>query len=101
LASTFISLPGIKDIITDDGRGNKAIRVVISAENRPPNNILLSNDTILDRSISGEEVGIVTVEDPNRNEYHFISIVDDPDDKFDIENPQTAPGDLNSQPQIL
>ena len=80
----------LSGIITDDGRSNLAVRAVVASENSPPSNILLSNNTVDDGSGAGIRVGILTVIDANADDTHELSIVTDPDDKFDIENPTTG-----------
>lgn len=79
-------------IITDDGRGNLAVRSVIASENTPPSNILLSENKVKTGEDIGSRIGILTVSDKNIDDTHILSITDDPDDKFAIENPDTATG---------
>lgn len=80
----------IPSILTKDGFGNRAVRVVVTAENVPPSNILLSSQSVLSGSLATTRIGIITVVDPNSADHHTLSIVDDPDEKFSIENDQTS-----------
>lgn len=82
----------IPGIVTDDGHGNMALRVVVSSENVPPTNILLSNSSVETGSTTGTRIGILTVVDSNADDVHTLEVTNDPDEKFDIENPVTGDG---------
>lgn len=73
--------------VTDAGRLARMESFTISVSNihETPTNILLAGDTVPENSSAGTVVGTVTTQDPDTNDFHTYSLINDAGGRFTID----------------
>ena len=73
---------------TDNGGLTLVRMFTITVDSNAPSNLELSNDTLVEHSEVGHLIGTLSTRDPNPNDTHTYTLIDDADQRFKLEDDQ-------------